>query len=111
MSPYDCNVLDAFPGWLLQIGADPSECKNLIDEMDSIYLKFKTKDHIEAEKCALDWGRVGAFLKEPLGHAISLYADNPNILKPSDDTVSGLMEFIQKRLVNMRFPKERGHQL
>lgn len=85
-------------------GGFAADVPDLLEEMEAIFLRWKDRDVLKAERCAVEWATVGAFLKPLLPIAAAQHQGNPHAALSADETVSQVREFVKERLIRMHFP-------
>ncbi len=106
LSPFEMNALHGLAG--AGIGRDGEclafECPEILEEMEQIFLRWKDRDAVLAEKCALEWALVGPFLELLLPAAANAYKNNPNAALTPEQTCAAIREFCKQRLIRRYFP-------
>ena len=107
LSVFEKNCMDAFGGEVLEVADMGSPVFiQLLDDMENIFLRWKDRDVLKAEKAAYDWAKVGPFLSAALPKACGTRAAMPTAVKSAEQIEEGLRDFFRERTVRRYFP---GH--
>lgn len=95
---FERNVLDAVVG---AADGDPQAT----EEAQEIFLRFKERDRLKAEKCAYAWAeKIRPFLSFALPLASAPTSKNPHAALSPGETEAAVARFIKERHVRQYFP-------
>lgn len=96
--PLYCNILDGLAG--------ASDDEKLVEEAQTIFLRWKDRDWRNAEKAAYNWIQIGGFLSYVLPHAIKQHKPQTFTLQPVQ-IENELRTFMKERLEYYIFPQKK----
>lgn len=94
LSPFQANVLHAFPG--------VTDDAATLDEMEQMFLRGCERDARQAETTALEWERVISILGPHIISAVSRFPNAPN-----RNAAAEVREYLRERVFRRRFPDGR----
>lgn len=95
----DCNVLDALGG--VNVNADPET----LEDAEAIYLRWKHRDWLAAERTAREWIYLRTFTAPLVAAAYDLHTAD---MLPKAEVVPAVLAFIRERWERHQFPQQKG---